>query len=180
MQLRCPVALTLAAALAVGCDERRVQGVGDPSAVAEPTYSVGNAHGPIRTTLSGPAVPQRDGEIELSLRIDRHLLTPSAEISVRLSLPEQVALQSGALDTRVLPDSEPITELRYVLRVDDLPDEDVMVSVAAVGEGFGYHASLPYRFGRKGAPPQKVHRGVYAVSVGKRNFGAAVQVLPSR
>jgi len=171
--------LTLAGALAVGavgCDDLPVQGVGDPSAVAEPTYSTGNAHGPIKATLSGPAAPQPGGEIALMLRLDRHLLAASAEVSVQLKLPEQVALRRGALHTRVLPDGEPVTELRYALQVDALPDSDVIVSVAAVGEGFGYHAELPYRFGRKGALPHEMLRSPASVTVGGRSFGAAVRI----
>jgi hypothetical protein len=99
---------------------------------------------------------------------------------VQLALPEQVTLQRGAMRTRVLPDGEPVAELHYAISVGALPEEDAAFIVTSVGEGFGYRAVLPYRFGREDALPERAERDASAVRVGVRSFGAAVQIAPRR
>jgi hypothetical protein len=182
MSLRCVRScFALALCLALACDEAPVQDAKNPSAVAPPrSYSLGNEQGPVATTLSAPSEPRPDEEIALTLRIDRHLLAASSEVSVQLNLPEQVTLQRGALRTRVLPDSEPVAELHYALQASALPDEDATFIVTAIGDGFGYHAELPYRFGREDTLPERAERGASAVRVGVRDFGAAVRITPLR
>lgn len=170
----------LALAFTLGCEDAPVQDAKSPSAVAPPrTFSLGNEQGPIATTLLAPSEPRAGEEIALTLRIDRRLLGASSEVSVQLTLPEQVTLQRGALRTRVLPDSEPVAELHYALQAQALPDEDATFTVTATGEGFGYHAVLPYRFAREETLPEGAQRE-QAVRVGARSFGAAVRIAPLR
>lgn len=175
MSLRTRLALVLA--LLLGCDGATVQNAEEQTAVGRPTQvTTGNVEGPIATTLSGPAAPRAGDEIVLSVRIDRRLLKENSDVSVQLKLPEQVKLRRGARRTRVLPDSVPVAELHYALQLDALPDEDAIIVVTAMGDGFGYRASLSYRFGRESALPESAPREANAVRVGERSFGAAVPI----
>jgi hypothetical protein len=173
-RLRCLFGLVLA----LGCTEAPTDGFKDPTAVAPASEDTGNVQGPIATTLSGPARVRPGEQLELTLRIDRQRLADSAEVTVQLTLPRQVTLQRGSLNTRVLPDGVRVAELHYAVQIGALPDEELTFSVSAVGEGFGYHAVLPYRFGLESALPSAPARSGGALRVGARSFGAAVAIPP--
>ncbi len=165
-------------ALALGCTDAPTAGSMEPTAVAPAGDDTGNEQGPIASTLSGPTHVQPGDQVALTLRIDRQLLADSAEVSVQLALPEQVMLQRGALRTRVLPDGVRVAELHYAVLIDALPDEALTFIITASGEGFGYHAVLPYRFGLESALPSAPIRSGDALRVGARSFGAAVAIPP--
>ena len=165
-------------AFALGCTETPTAGSMDPTAVAPAGDHTGNEQGPIASTLSAPAHVQPGEQVALTLRIDRKLLADSAEVSVQLILPEQVTLQRGALRTRVLPDGVRSAELHYAVLMDALPDEPLTFTITATGEGFGYHAVLPYRFGAESALPSAPARSGEPLRVGARSFGAAVAIPP--
>lgn len=165
-------------ALALGCADNPTAGSMDPTAVAPRGEDIGNVQGPIASTLSGPAQVQPGDQVALTLRIDRQALANSAEVSVQLTLPEQVTLQRGALRTRVLPDGVRVAELHYAVSIDALPERELSFTVTAAGEGFGYHAVLPYRFGLETALPSAPARSGDALRVGARSFGAAVAIPP--
>ena len=170
--------LTCLLALALGCTEAPTAGSMDPTAVAPAADQNGNEQGPLTSTLSGPAHVEPGDQIALTLRIDRQLLADSAEVFVQLTLPEQVTLQRGAQRTRVLPDGVRIAELHYALLIDALPDDALTFTLTSTGEGFGYHAVLPYRFGVESALPAAPSRSGEALRVGMRSFGAAVAIPP--
>lgn len=150
----------------------------NPSAVADPAALVrtGNRQGPLACTLSGPEHAQAGAPLALALHIDRRLSHASVVVEVKLRLPEGVALEQGALEAQVAPSSEPNVELAYTLRAHALPAQPAVFVIDARGEGFGYHAELPYRFGRAPEPPSAPVRDRSLVRVGARNFGASVPI----
>jgi hypothetical protein len=179
-QIFTPAVALLGVSLLLACDESaaRSDRAKNPAAVAQPRALVetGNRQGPLASSLSGPDRARAGETLPLTLRIDRRMLHDSVEVLVEVNLPDGVALQQGKLRTRVLPDSEAVVELRYALRADALPDENVVFVLDAEGEGFGYHAELPYEFGRESAPPSAPERSAEAVRVAAKNFGASVTV----
>jgi hypothetical protein len=172
--------VALGLSLVSACDQpgARSDDAENPAAVARPRalVEIGNRQGPLSCRLAGPELAHAGERLPLTLRIDRRMLHDSVEVAVQVNLPAGVVLEQGKLQTQVLPDSEPVVELQYTLRSDVLPDENVVFVLDAQGEGFGYHAELPYEFGRASVALDAPERSAGAVRVAARNFGNAVAV----
>ena len=174
--------LSLLALLLIACEPDGGRAGSDdaksPSAVAQPVALVrtGNAQGPIASSLSGPEQPRVGVALPLTLRIDRHVLHDSVPVSVHVRLPEGVILTSGAADIALPPSQDEVITLEYVVRARSLPNQPATFVIDAMGEGFGYHAELAYRFGRAAELPRDPARDVVDVRVSSRNFGAPVDI----
>jgi hypothetical protein len=150
----------------------------EPSAVADVASGQrgGNTQGPIASTLRGPATVAPGDEAQLELQIDRRALHQHVPVEVQLRLPPQVVLEQGAERTVVAPSSEPHALLRFVVRPLEHPRQPLLVVVDAHGDGFGYHAELPYHFAGQTPPASAPVRAGGAVRVGRRHYGQSVPV----
>jgi hypothetical protein len=131
----------------------------------------GNERAPITASLRGPRVAE-PGSIELELVIERRV-PASAELSIALRLPGGARLVRGRLRERL---AGPRALRRYELAVERLPSEDFVVVLDAQSPGFGYHAELPYRFGRSAPLPQVPRLAERSLTLGSRSFGRSVRV----
>ncbi|HEX6240080.1 MAG TPA: hypothetical protein VFZ61_04280 [Polyangiales bacterium] len=169
--------------LHVACDERGATAGGSesPSAVADAASEqrIGNSRGPIASTLSGPARVAQGHVAELLLSIDRRALPHLVPVEVQLLLPPEVALERGAEHTRVAPSDEPHAQLRFLVRPLARTRTPLTVVIDAHGDGFGYHAELPFYFEGQAQPRSAPARTAGAVRVGRRNFGQAVSIEPA-
>ncbi len=128
-----------------------------PPAAPAPDRPSAGPQSPIEARLSGPdAVPAR-GEVELRLAIDRARpdLSP---IQVEIRLPKGASLAVGSAQERIADTVLPALERTWLIRYDRVPKGDVTVVVDWQTEGAGFHAELPWRFGRpdvtRVAPPR--------------------------
>jgi hypothetical protein len=132
----------------------------DPLPSPEPDQNPpaqGSPQSPIQTRLTGPETVPTQGDIELVLTIDR-ARADLVPISVDLRLPAGVTLVAGLEQERVADTSKPGFTRTWRLHYDRVPQEDVAVVVDWQTASAGFHAELPWRFGRpearKAEPPR--------------------------
>lgn len=145
-----------------------------PSDISPPENATGHAadqeaRAPLRLTLSGPKAPKAGEQIEVSIVVER---TAAAfnPLELRVALPRSAKLVDGELLQTI--DDKASTKWARVIKVqiDEVPAEDIVVTVDVRGDGFGAHASSAYRFGRPEPrlpdPPTDTPRSVGGLDVG--------------
>lgn len=154
---------------------------GRPGDVSEPRAAPGDKaqkKPPLRAKLVGPEAPAVLAPIRLTLQIERPAAIPS-DVDVEIRLPESVLLHVGERKRTLAKNAGAARdELHYELMASELPAEDAIIVLDAHGPGFGYHAELPYRFGRPEPAHKAVEAGGAEVKVGPHNFGESVPVRP--
>jgi hypothetical protein len=133
----------------------------------------GDARTPIRAALRGPRLPEPGQTIELELTLDRRI-PAAAELSIRLELPANTRLVRGAQHERVWGAGPALR--RFALAIEGLPRDDLRIVLDARGANFGYHAELPYRFGRTAPLPRTPPLAERTLRVGTRSLGRSVSV----
>ena len=116
----------------------------------------------------------KDG-LRLVARIERLALT-KLPLSVTLEIPAGLDVE-GPREV-IVPSAEApdVFEQAYTLRFTEAPVEDLVLVVKGEAEDFGYHARVPYTFGRTPSEPVRPARSGPRVKVGPRDFGQAVPV----
>lgn len=140
--------------------------------IAEASNSGGS---PIKTTLS--LIEQREHEVRLELKITKFIATEKP-LSVKLQLPGGVS----AAETREIPsiDASAIGEFSREIKVlfETVPMNDMFVVADTQGTAFGFHAELPFRFGRPEPTIALPPRTDESVHMGNIDLGHPV-LLPS-
>jgi hypothetical protein len=130
----------------------------------------GGARAPIVASLVGPRLPARSVELELAIE---PRLPAAAELVIELRLPRGTRLAAGAVRERLTMTRR--VQRAYRLSVHASPADDVVVHLDARGSHFGYHARLPYRFGRSPLVPQGPALTDRPLTLHGRNFGRSVR-----
>jgi hypothetical protein len=182
MQLKCTALLLGLCVACAGTTEEHPHSA--PSANAAPgkapeqaSDTVASHHTQmIGAFLHGPITPVASQPIQLTLEVTRHIPL-KAEITVDVRLPAGASLRTGETHTRLAAnDAARRDQLVYELAGGPMPSEDLVVVVDARGAGFGYHAELPYRYGRPAPVPDAPEASGANVQVGGKSFGKSVQV----
>jgi hypothetical protein len=128
-----------------------------PTAEATPALPSTGPQSPIQVRLSGPNTVPTRGEIELRVAIDR-ARPDLAPIQVDIRLPAGARLAAGNAQERIADTTLLSLERTWRIRYDRAPKGDVTVVVDWQTQGAGFHAELPWRFGRpeakRAAPPR--------------------------
>ena len=106
-----------------------------------------NVSAPFVVTLTGPDAVQAGQQIDLKLVIKRASAV-DAPAHIALTLPKGAALLSGEADESAVRLDAAETARTWRLRLDSVPTEDLLVTVAIKAEGFGFNGKAFYRFGR--------------------------------
>ena len=154
------VGLPVMSLVAIACTHERVVEPTPPpqellpaQQAVEPTEA--NPTSPMSSTLVGPTNVPAKGEVELELSVGR--VRPGlAPILVKIQTPQGTTIGKGSM-TETITDASATTLIRrWTLRYDAVPPSDVVVVVDWQTPAGGYHAELPWRFGRpdpKAKPP---------------------------
>lgn len=105
-------------------------------------------HPPYLVKVEGPDAPKPGQAVRLRVVVERELVdaTPMA-FSVRL--PDGVSLLGGQLEESVVDATSAVVVRELELQVgSSLPEDDVVITVRQLGEGWGANAVKAYRFGR--------------------------------
>jgi hypothetical protein len=131
---------------------------------------------PLSAELRGPSSPRAYSALRLQLELDRRIPV-HADVTIDVRLPKGVTLAGGppqralARNLRAQRDA-----LVFDLTVSAIPREDLVVVIDARGQGFGYHAELPYRFGRPEPVPVGPRADGRELRVAGKSFGRSVPV----
>jgi hypothetical protein len=117
------------------------------AAATEPAPHSHHQESPIEATLRGPDVIPASGEVELVLQLTRSMAT-MAPIRVDVTLPAGVDLIAGVASDVVTDTTATSIERRFKLRYPSIPTTDALFVVDWQTKAAGFHAKLPYRFGR--------------------------------
>jgi len=118
--------------------------------------------------------PAAGSALGLKLRLTRRGYWP-APVSVRFTLPEGVSATRGSLAIELPADDQAgQREFPLELALARVPDKDLLAVVDASLPGAGYHAAIPYRFGRPAPRPAAALELGPRVAAGAHAFGRAV------
>lgn len=127
-----------------------------PSNETEPTAtSKHNPSSPVTAKLLGPAQVPATGSVVLVLELER-ANTAVGPISINLRLPTGIVVQGDAVDEKIVDTSQTRFKRQWTIRYPSIPTDDLLVIVDWRTSGAGFHAELPWRFGRpeaKGKEP---------------------------
>lgn len=163
---RATLAVLGAIAAVAGCSQPERAASTDPApppraAATEPPPSEPAEHLPQSPMTARLVIPDRvpaAGELELRLDLTRSNPT-LAPISVSLQLPAGSALVAGDARSSITETTSTAITRTWRIRYTTLPAADATVVVDWRTNGAGFHAELPYRFGRqepKQAEPQRM------------------------
>ena len=130
---------------------------------------------PIKTQLK--LIEQREHEARLELKITKFIATEKPVV-VKLQLPVGVSTTDGREIQNIEPSA--IGEFTREVRVnfEAVPANDMFVVTDMQGSAFGFHAELPFRFGRPEPAIALPKRTDESVRMGNIDLGHPV-ILPS-
>lgn len=117
-----------------------------PTPTATPKRSSSHPQSPLLLYVDGPSQVLPGETITVQLRLEVH--QPNEAIELMLDLPPGVSLKQGDLQEKILPGMGPFVERRFLLHVNAVPSEDLVVRATQQGSSWGVHAQKNYRFGR--------------------------------
>lgn len=134
-----------------------------------------DARSPFVATWEQEAVTKQG--IQLVARIERRAFF-QVPLAVELEVPKGIEV-TGARAFTIPPATGPdVFEQRYVVQASGATSQSLVLVVAGAAEGFGYHARVPWTFGREPAPvPQPAGDGPN-IKAGAHDFGRAVPMTP--
>lgn len=119
-----------------------------------------------------------DGESPLTLELSvTKLLATETPLAVSVRLPPGVELNPVSLDPIAASETGVVTR-RVQLRYSSVPSSDAFFVVDTQGKSFGYHAELPYRFGRPEPTTPAPVRSDTTLKVGGKTLGRPIEVQP--
>jgi len=164
-QLAVCMTIALCCAVTTACSQPHQRSATRPARAStdrpvEPE-ATGAAHSapksPIHARLDGPTtVPQR-GEIQLRLTVDRRVAV--APVTIELRAPAGTSVIAGPRTATLTNPAVGAHIQAWTLRYDALPAGNATVIVDWQTKAAGFHAELPYRFGRaepKVAEPRRL------------------------
>ena len=125
----------------------------EPTPIAASGRSESGPKSPIEATLTGPDAVLGSATIDLKLKVSR-ANSEVGPIKVLLKLPVGVKLESGTVDEALADATALSFERTWRIGFGAVPRDDVTVVVDWQTKAAGFHAELPYRFGRP-APKEK-------------------------
>lgn len=158
---------------------------GEVDAVTDPLTSYpypsaspecGRPESPVTVAWRTQGPPVAGRPLRLRAVIERRAAL-SMPLSWSIELPAGTRLLMGSQTGALSPAPGPAhDELDFIVEVGAIPTEDIVLTVHADGPAFGYHAEVPYRFGR--APPTRTPLPLAnrILRVGRRAFGRPVVV----
>jgi hypothetical protein len=118
---------------------------------------------------------QGDGLAHLTLAVTKTIATEK-EVSVEFVVPAGVTSEPS-LDRFVIPpELRGTTSREFTLRWGMTPSEDLRAVVDVQGTSFGYHADVPFRFGRPEPIVKQPVRDPNPVQMGNTNLGRPVDL----
>jgi hypothetical protein len=111
---------------------------------ATPRHDVG---APVRVQVSGPPQVTPGTTIEVRAEIERSWAAVHP-LQLDVQVPQGVRLVSGAPKESLNDAAATRFERSWLLHVDAVPGGDFVVVVDWQTSGAGFHAAIPYRFGR--------------------------------
>jgi hypothetical protein len=157
------VAITSLLVLLVGCAQIEGKPSGAPSGPSVPSGAVSPSStnatpgvdtainagsAPFVVRLHGPeGTPSIGSLLVLELRIERNVIN-SVPLDLTLRLPTGVRLSDGSGAERIADPATAVIVRRVVLAVDQVPSDDLAVTVEARASNWGTYAQAFYRFGR--------------------------------
>lgn len=90
-----------------------------------------------------------DTESRLTLEIAK-LIPTEKPLTVRFSVPAGVTTEPLLTARELAPETTGTTSIEVVVRASTPPTQDLVAICDSQGVSFGFHAEVPYRFGRPG------------------------------
>lgn len=140
---------------------------------AEPAGAVDRARSPIQAQLSTLSVEA--GRTVLRLRVDKTIKT-ERDLSATVRLPKGAGLDDDTGTWPLAADQVGTFTHDFSIRYGSLPGEDLHVVVSVQQPDFGYHAELPYRFGRPETTSPPLRRTAEEVKVGDQSLGHPIDL----
>ena len=126
-------------------------------------------------TIEWRVVDDRASGLVLEAVIDRAL--PWLPIELALRVPAGASLADGSPTDQLPAANVPGRSTRtFELAFDRVPQEDLVLVADAAGDGFTYHAEIPYRFGRPEPQPTAPGRSSRRTRVGAADWGRPVRL----
>ena len=134
-----------------------VVGPTNPRNAIEPPAS-SRPQSPISVNVIGPANVPLKGPVDLRVQIDR-ASTQMNPVLVRVRLPAGVHLSKGKMEESIRDTAHPRLTRAYTITYQQRPKDDLFIVVDWMAAGAGFHAEVPWRFGRtapKAAEPERL------------------------
>jgi len=131
---------------------------------------------PVVISLTADSDPDSDNNLSIKLGIKRKGYWP-IPIRIDVRVPDGIAVLNGLMSTIIPANFEPDhVEIYYELEARRIPEKDLVVILDSRNEGAGFHAEVPYRFGRP--TPQVVApiKNGPRIIIGQKDLGKAIQL----
>jgi hypothetical protein len=138
-----------------------------------------DAHAPFRVTWREESRTERRAVI---VAVVERFAMGEVPLEGRLEVPAGVEVEGPRTFRADVSKETPTTfEQQYVLQFDRVPTEDLLLVVESRGgSGFGFHARIPYRFGRTAPQGPRPERSGPSLKAGGLKLGPAVRVDQKR
>ena len=116
-----------------------------------------------------------EGRARLTLSVTKAVVTEK-DVRVDFTVPPGVTAQPALEPWTIAAETRGVVSKDYSLEWSAAPRDDLIAVVDVQGVSFGYHAKVPFRFGRPEPTVKPPERDANPVQLGNTNLGRPVDL----